>query len=125
LRLRVAVAPLRCRGPRARARAVGRGRRDAREHARHRPVDRAGRVPGPRPRTCGPLTGPPPPSTTRPSPTRTPAPHRGPRKEPSVATAPPADQLRLLDVQELDTRAQQLAHQRKNLPEHARIAELD
>jgi len=42
-----------------------------------------------------------------------------------VATAPPADQLRLLDVQELDTRAQQLAHQRKNLPEHARIAELD
>lgn len=42
-----------------------------------------------------------------------------------MATAPPADQLRLLDVQELDTRAQQLAHQRKNLPEHARIAELD
>lgn len=42
-----------------------------------------------------------------------------------MATAPPADQLRLLDVQELDTRAQQLAHQRKNLPEHTRIAELD
>jgi uncharacterized protein len=42
-----------------------------------------------------------------------------------VATAPQADQLRLLDVQELDTRAQQLAHQRRNLPEHARIAELD
>jgi len=42
-----------------------------------------------------------------------------------VATAPPADQLRLLPVQELDTRLQQLAHQRKNLPELARIAELD
>jgi uncharacterized protein len=42
-----------------------------------------------------------------------------------VATAPPADQLRLLDVQELDTRAQQLAHRRRNLPELARIAELD
>src|SRR5690606_40042495 len=60
LRVRVALAPLRCRGPRARARAVGRGRRDAREHARHRPVDRADRVPGPQPRTRGPLTGPPP-----------------------------------------------------------------
>lgn len=42
-----------------------------------------------------------------------------------MATAPQADQLRLLDVQELDTRAQQLAHQRRNLPELARIAELD
>nr|WP_194719738.1 hypothetical protein [Cellulosimicrobium arenosum] len=42
-----------------------------------------------------------------------------------VATAPPADQLRLLDVQELDTRTQQLAHRRANLPELARIAELD
>ncbi|OLT54031.1 zinc ribbon domain-containing protein [Cellulosimicrobium sp. CUA-896] len=42
-----------------------------------------------------------------------------------MATAPPADQLRLLDVQELDTRAQQLAHRRRNLPELARIAELD
>jgi predicted nucleic acid-binding Zn-ribbon protein len=39
-----------------------------------------------------------------------------------VATAPHADQLRLLDVQELDTRLQQLAHRRKNLPALARLA---
>jgi predicted nucleic acid-binding Zn-ribbon protein len=42
-----------------------------------------------------------------------------------VATAPPEDQRRLLDVQALDTRVQQLAHQRKNLPALARLTELD
>lgn len=42
-----------------------------------------------------------------------------------MATAPPEDQRRLLDVQELDTRSQQLAHKRKNLPELARLVELD
>ncbi|WP_125778105.1 zinc ribbon domain-containing protein [Antribacter gilvus] len=42
-----------------------------------------------------------------------------------MTTAPPADQLRLLEVQALDTRAQQLAHQRRNLPVLARIAELE
>jgi predicted nucleic acid-binding Zn-ribbon protein len=42
-----------------------------------------------------------------------------------VATAPPEDQRRLLDVQALDTRAQQLAHQRKNLPALATLTDLD
>ena len=42
-----------------------------------------------------------------------------------MATAPPEDQRRLLEVQALDTRAQQLAHQRKNLPALATLTELD
>jgi uncharacterized protein len=42
-----------------------------------------------------------------------------------VATAPPEDQRRLLEVQALDTRAQQLAHQRKSLPALAKLTELD
>ncbi|WP_078531264.1 zinc ribbon domain-containing protein [Streptomyces sp. PsTaAH-124] len=35
--------------------------------------------------------------------------------------AAPADQIRLLDVQALDVRLQQLAHRRRSLPEHAEI----
>ncbi|WP_217655943.1 zinc ribbon domain-containing protein [Streptomyces pini] len=35
--------------------------------------------------------------------------------------AEPADQIRLLDVQALDVRLSQLAHRRRNLPEHAEI----
>ncbi|WP_159794829.1 zinc ribbon domain-containing protein [Puerhibacterium puerhi] len=42
-----------------------------------------------------------------------------------MTTAPPEDQLRLLEVQALDTRAQQLAHQRRTHPALARIAELE
>ncbi|MEV7990995.1 C4-type zinc ribbon domain-containing protein [Streptomyces sp. NPDC086077] len=38
--------------------------------------------------------------------------------------AAPADQIRLLDVQDLDVRLQQLAHRRKSLPEHAEIDSL-
>lgn len=38
--------------------------------------------------------------------------------------AAPADQIRLLDVQTLDVRLQQLAHKRKSLPEHAEIESL-
>ncbi|NML49419.1 hypothetical protein HHL19_03525 [Streptomyces sp. R302] len=38
--------------------------------------------------------------------------------------AAPADQIRLLDVQALDVRLQQLAHKRKALPEHAEIEAL-
>ncbi|WP_202501486.1 C4-type zinc ribbon domain-containing protein [Streptomyces sp. SID5785] len=38
--------------------------------------------------------------------------------------AAPADQIRLLDVQDLDTRLQQLAHKKKSLPEHAEIETL-
>ncbi|MFD5312950.1 zinc ribbon domain-containing protein [Streptomyces ardesiacus] len=38
--------------------------------------------------------------------------------------AAPADQIRLLDVQGLDTRLQQLAHKRRSLPEHAEIESL-
>lgn len=42
-----------------------------------------------------------------------------------MTTAPAADQRRLLDVQELDTRLDQLAHKRRTLPELARLLELD
>ncbi|MEU3794177.1 zinc ribbon domain-containing protein [Streptomyces fructofermentans] len=38
--------------------------------------------------------------------------------------AAPADQIRLLDVQTLDARLQQLAHKRRSLPEHAEIESL-
>ncbi|MEW2530300.1 MULTISPECIES: zinc ribbon domain-containing protein [unclassified Streptomyces] len=38
--------------------------------------------------------------------------------------AAPADQIRLLDVQDLDVRLAQLAHKRKSLPEHAEIESL-
>jgi len=41
-----------------------------------------------------------------------------------VTTAPHADQVRLLDVQELDTRTDQLDHQRRTLPELATVAAL-
>ncbi|MGI5352153.1 zinc ribbon domain-containing protein [Streptomyces sp. CA-250714] len=39
--------------------------------------------------------------------------------------AAPADQIRLLDVQALDTRLTQLAHKRKTLPEHEEIQRLE
>ncbi|MET8409705.1 C4-type zinc ribbon domain-containing protein [Streptomyces sp. NPDC005195] len=39
--------------------------------------------------------------------------------------AAPADQIRLLDVQALDARLQQLAHKRRSLPEHAEIESLN
>lgn len=39
--------------------------------------------------------------------------------------AAPADQIRLLDVQALDVRLQQLAHKKKSLPEHAEIESLN
>lgn len=42
-----------------------------------------------------------------------------------MTTASPQDQQRLLDLQALDTRLDQLSHQARTLPEHARIAELD
>ncbi|WP_309094109.1 C4-type zinc ribbon domain-containing protein [Streptomyces sp.] len=38
--------------------------------------------------------------------------------------AAPADQIRLLDLQDLDVRLQQLAHRRRSLPEHAEIETL-
>ncbi|MFH8575343.1 C4-type zinc ribbon domain-containing protein [Streptomyces zaomyceticus] len=38
--------------------------------------------------------------------------------------AAPADQIRLLDVQALDVRLQQLAHKRRSLPEHTEIESL-
>lgn len=41
-----------------------------------------------------------------------------------MTTAPPEDQRRLLEVQALDTRAAQIAHQRRTLPALAKIAEL-
>lgn len=42
-----------------------------------------------------------------------------------MSVAPPADQVRLLDVQDLDTRLDQLAHRRGTLPELAALVELD
>ncbi|HEY0217997.1 MAG TPA: hypothetical protein VGC57_16520 [Cellulomonas sp.] len=42
-----------------------------------------------------------------------------------MTTATPADQRRLLDLQGLDTKLDQLAHRRAALPQHAVIAELD
>jgi hypothetical protein len=42
-----------------------------------------------------------------------------------VATAPARDQLRLLDVQNLDTRLQQLAHRRSSSPTLAKVKEAD
>ena len=47
-----------------------------------------------------------------------------PTEEPTLK-ADPFAQLKLLDVQELDARADQLRHQRANLPELAEIAELE
>lgn len=41
-----------------------------------------------------------------------------------MTTAPPADQRRLLDIQELDTRLAQLAHQRRTHPTLTTLAEL-
>jgi len=38
--------------------------------------------------------------------------------------ADPSAQLRLLELQDLDSRADQLRHQRRSLPEHARLTEL-
>jgi predicted nucleic acid-binding Zn-ribbon protein len=42
-----------------------------------------------------------------------------------VTKASPQDQQRMLDLQALDTKLDQLAHKRRSLPQHARIAELD
>ncbi|WP_212732712.1 zinc ribbon domain-containing protein [Streptomyces oceani] len=39
--------------------------------------------------------------------------------------AAPADQIRLLDLQDLDTRLSQLAHKRKSLPEHEEVRTLE
>lgn len=41
-----------------------------------------------------------------------------------MPTAPPADQLRLLEVQDADLRIQQALHKRDNLPVHKQLAEL-
>ena len=41
-----------------------------------------------------------------------------------MSTAPPEDQRRLLDVQSLDTRAAQVAHQRRTLPVLAQVLDL-
>jgi predicted nucleic acid-binding Zn-ribbon protein len=46
------------------------------------------------------------------------------REEPALK-ASATDQQRLLDVQALDTRLDQLAHRRATLPEHSTLAELD
>ncbi len=50
--------------------------------------------------------------------------HRRDPEEPALKAAA-ADQVRLLDLQALDTRLAQLAHRRRTLPEHAALAELE
>lgn len=50
-------------------------------------------------------------------------PHLEHREHPLNAS--PTDQLRLLDLQALDTRLDQLAHRRRTLPEHAEIERVD
>jgi uncharacterized protein len=47
------------------------------------------------------------------------------RTEEPALNASPAAQLRLLDIQSLDSRLDQLAHRRQNLPELAELARLD
>lgn len=42
-----------------------------------------------------------------------------------MTTAPPQEQRRLLDLQELDTRLDQIAHRRRTLPVLARLTELE
>lgn len=42
-----------------------------------------------------------------------------------MTTAPPEDQRRLLDLQQLDTRLDQIAHRRRTHPVFARLAEVD
>jgi uncharacterized protein len=42
-----------------------------------------------------------------------------------VVTAAPQDQWRLLDVQDQDTRLEQLAHRARTLPEHAELGQLE
>ncbi len=49
---------------------------------------------------------------------------RAERSRRYVLNADPSRQLRLLDLQAIDTRLDQLAHARKTLPEHAQVAEL-
>jgi uncharacterized protein len=51
-------------------------------------------------------------------------PHRRPERGVPLKAAA-SDQQRLLDVQALDTRIDQLAHRRRTLPEHALLTELD
>jgi len=55
-------------------------------------------------------------------------PHRCPRHHDHGSpqlNAEPADQIRLLDVQALDTRLTQLAHKRRTLPEHEELQTLE
>jgi predicted nucleic acid-binding Zn-ribbon protein len=63
------------------------------------------------------------PGSARGAPTRGPSATESPTEEPTLKSDPFA-QLKLLDVQGLDLRADQLRHQRANLPELAEIAEL-
>ena len=42
-----------------------------------------------------------------------------------MTTAPPEDQRRLLDLQQLDTRLDQIAHRKRTHPVLARLAEVD
>jgi predicted nucleic acid-binding Zn-ribbon protein len=58
----------------------------------------------------------------RPHPFDHPCPYSQPRSPP--LNAAPADQIRLLEVQALDSRIAQLDHKRKNLPEHTELERL-
>jgi uncharacterized protein len=51
--------------------------------------------------------------------------HARPQPRRSGLKASPTDQQRLLDLQALDTRIDQIAHRRSSLPQHAQVAELE
>ena len=51
--------------------------------------------------------------------------HARPQPRRSGLNASPSDQQRLLDLQALDTRIDQIAHRRSTLPQHARVAQLE
>ncbi|WP_426561128.1 zinc ribbon domain-containing protein [Angustibacter sp. McL0619] len=51
--------------------------------------------------------------------------HARPEPREHTLIAPTTDQWRLLDIQGVDTRMQQIAHSERTLPEHAELAELE
>ena len=51
--------------------------------------------------------------------------HARPQPRRSGLNASPSDQQRLLDLQALDTRIDQIAHRRSTLPQHAQVAQIE
>ncbi len=83
------------------------------------PSDAPAGPPRPRPRTAHPTATP---TRNRDHKLATTRDHPAPKETP--LNAAPADQLRLLDLQALDSRLDRLAHRRRTLPEHEEIDRL-